>query len=74
MFGHFSRFIKPGAKRLPCSSSNDGFIATAFVNPDGIIAVEIYNVKDVEQIGQMWIEEKVIKFTAPANGLITIVF
>ena len=38
------------------------------------VAVEIYNVKDVEQIGQMWIEEKVIKFTAPANGLITIVF
>jgi glucosylceramidase len=74
VFGHFSRFIKPGAKRLPCTSSNDGFIATAFVNPDGIIAVEIYNVKDVEQIGQMWIEEKVIKFTAPANGLITIVF
>lgn len=74
VFGHFSRFIKPGAKRLPCTSSNDGFIATAFVNPNGKIAVEIYNEKDVEQIGQMWIEEKVIKFTAPANGLITIVF
>lgn len=74
VFGHFSRFIKPGAKRLPCTSSNDGFIATAFVNPNGIIAVEIYNAKDVEQIGQMWIEGKIIKFTAPANGLITIVF
>lgn len=74
VFGHFSRFIKPGARRLPCTSSSDGFIATAFLNPDAKIAVVIYNLNDRDQMAQVWIEEKVIKFTAPANGLITMVF
>lgn len=74
VFGHFSRFIKPGAKRIPCTSNSDDFIATAFINPDGGIAVVIQNLKDAEQMGQMWIEGKVIKFTSPANGLITMIF
>ncbi len=74
VFGHFSRFIRPGAKRLPCTSNSDDFIATAFINPDGKIAVVILNLKDVEQMGQMWIEGKVIKFTSPANGVMTMVF
>ncbi|MCJ7449338.1 MAG: glycosyl hydrolase [Bacteroidales bacterium] len=74
IFGHFSRFIKPGAKRIPCTSNSDDFIATAFLNPDGRIVVEILNLKNTEQMGQMWFEEKVIKFTSPANGLMTIIF
>jgi glucosylceramidase len=74
VFGHFSRFIRPGAERLPCTSNSDDFIATAFMNPDGKIAVVILNLKDTEQIGQMWIEKKVIKFTSPANGIITLLF
>jgi O-Glycosyl hydrolase len=74
VFGHFSRFIKQGAKRIPCTSSSDDFIATAFINPDGKIAVVILNLKDVEQKGQVWIEKQVIKFISPANGLITMVF
>jgi glucosylceramidase len=74
VFGHFSRFIKPGAKRIPCTSSSDDFIATAFINADGKITVEILNLKNADQIAQMWFEEKVIKFTCPANGLMTILF
>ncbi|KPK84288.1 MAG: hypothetical protein AMS27_10355, partial [Bacteroides sp. SM23_62_1] len=74
IFGHFSRFIKHGAKRLPCTSNSDNLIATAFINPDGKIAVVILNLKDVEQMAQIWIERKVIKFTSPANGLMTMVF
>lgn len=74
VFGHFSRFIRPGAKRIPCTSNSDDFIATAFLNTDGRIVVEILNLKDVEQIGQMWFEENVIKFTCPPNGLMSIIF
>jgi len=74
VFGHFSRFIKPGAKRLPCTSSSDGFLATAFLNPGGKIAVVIYNQEEVDRLGQMWWEGKVIRFTAPPHGLITMIF
>ncbi len=74
VFGHFSRFIKRGAKRIPCTSSNDNLIATAFLNPDGSIAAVIHNLDDHEMMMQLWIEGKVLKSTIPAEGTITMVF
>lgn len=72
VFGHFSRFIRPGAKRIACTSNNDAIIATAFLNPDGPIAVVLNNRADHEQIAQLWVEAKALKFTVPANGVMTI--
>jgi len=74
VFGHFSRFIKPGARRIACTSSSDNLIATAFVNPDGAIAAVIHNLSDREEMFQLWIEGKVLKSTLPARGTMTMVF
>ncbi len=41
--GHFSKFIKPGAKRIASSSSRAQLLTTAFQNPDGSIAVVVMN-------------------------------
>lgn len=41
--GHFSRFIKPGARRVLCTASQQDLESTAFVNPDGSIAVVAMN-------------------------------
>lgn len=41
--GHFSRFIKPGAKRILSCTTKDILEATACVNPDGSIAVVVLN-------------------------------
>ena len=41
--GHFSRFIRPGAKRISCASTRDELEATAFMNPDGEISVVVLN-------------------------------
>jgi glucosylceramidase len=41
--GHFSKFIKPGAKRIACSSGRAQLLATAFLNPDGTVAVIVMN-------------------------------
>jgi glucosylceramidase len=41
--GHFSRFIRPGAVRVLCATSRDELEATAFVNPDGQLAVVVLN-------------------------------
>lgn len=46
--GHFSKFIKPGAKRIVCSFNRDNLLSTAFVNPDGKIAVVVMNPSDKE--------------------------
>lgn len=40
---HFSHYIAPGAKRIALSKYTDGLEATAFRNPDGTIAVVLFN-------------------------------
>jgi glucosylceramidase len=72
-FGHFSRFIKRGARRIACTSSSDDFLATAFLNPDGKIAVVLSNLTDHPQIFQLWVDGKVVRSTSPGDGIITIV-
>jgi glucosylceramidase len=41
--GHFSKFIRPGAKRVAASSSRDYLQTTAFINTDGQLAVVVLN-------------------------------
>lgn len=41
--GHFARFIAPGARRVLCAATRDDLEATAFVNPDGSIAIVAMN-------------------------------
>lgn len=41
--GHFSRFIRPGARRATCATSRDALEVTAFVNPNGNLIVVVMN-------------------------------
>ncbi len=41
--GHFSRFVKPGARRVLCASSRQDIEATAFINPDASVATVVMN-------------------------------
>jgi glucosylceramidase len=40
---HLSRYLRPGAVRLGLSGHDDALMATAFRNPDGSIAVVVFN-------------------------------
>ena len=44
--GHFSKFVRPGAKRIVSSSNRDSLLTTAFLNTDGKIAVIVMNQTD----------------------------
>ncbi len=44
--GHFSKFIRPGAKRIIAAASRSQLLTTAFINPDGSIAVVVMNQGD----------------------------
>jgi glucosylceramidase len=74
MFSHFSKFVKPGAKRLACTSSSDHFIATAFKNIDGKVAIMVLNVSDADRDFQVWVNGKVIRYSSPIHALTTVVF
>jgi glucosylceramidase len=73
-FGHFSRFIKPGAKRIACTTNSDDFLATAFINPDGQVAVVMLNQSQADRIFQLWVDDQVIKRSAPPQSIFTMVF
>ena len=44
--GHFSKFIRPGAKRIVASTNRDILLSTAFVNPNGKLVVIVMNSSD----------------------------
>ena len=44
--GHFSKFVRPGARRIAVSSNRAALQTTAFVNKDGSIAVIVMNDTD----------------------------
>jgi len=71
--GHFSKFIRPGAKRILCSSNDDDLIATSFINTDGTIATVIQNETGKSKDFYVWIENKAIKANSPAHSIITVV-
>ncbi|HEY7192258.1 MAG TPA: glycoside hydrolase family 30 beta sandwich domain-containing protein, partial [Gemmatimonadales bacterium] len=41
--GHFSKFIRPGARRIAVAPSRSMLLATGFVNPDGTVAIVVMN-------------------------------
>lgn len=71
--GHFSKFFRPGSKRITCSSNSDDLLATAVINPDGRIAVVVLNLgnKDIEY--NVWVENRAVKTTSLKHSIATIV-
>ena len=71
--GHFSRFIRPGARRIIASSNCDPLLATAFANTNGTIAVVVMNPSDASIEYQTWMEGLAVKLTSPAHSITTII-
>ena len=53
--GHFSKFIKHGAKRIVSSTTRSQLLSTAFINEDGSIAVVVLNVSETRAPFFLWI-------------------
>jgi len=54
--GHFSKFIRPGAKRIAASSNRAQLQTTAFVNTNGSIAVVVMNTTDKKIPYYIWLK------------------
>lgn len=54
--GHFSKFVRPGAKRIACSPSRSALLSTAFINPDGTVAVVVMNKSDKQIPYFLWMD------------------
>jgi len=72
--GHFSKFVRPGAKRIACSPSRSALSATAFVNTDGKVAVIVMN-KTEEKINyNLWIHGQATQIESLPRSIQTVTF
>lgn len=71
--GHFSKFIRPGAKRISCSVSRNKLLATAYQNPDGTIAVVVMNKTEDEIDYLLWLKDRSVKVSSEPHSIQTLV-
>lgn len=69
--GHFSKFIKPNAKKIAFSSFSEDLEITAFKNQDNTIALIILNRKWFDINYNISINDRLIKDTINANSILT---
>ena len=71
--GHFSKFIRPGAKRIGASSSRTQLQTTAFKNPDGSIAVVVMNNADKKLPYFLWMKGQVASMESMPHSISTLI-
>ncbi|WP_126971637.1 glycoside hydrolase family 30 protein [Gynurincola endophyticus] len=70
--GHFSKFIRPGAKRIISSSNRTDLLTTAFKNTDGSVVVVVMNKGEEEMNYNLSIDGKAVEVQSPAHSIQTI--
>jgi glucosylceramidase len=70
---HFSKFIRPGAVRIGCLISHKEVMATAAKNPDGSIALVVFNPTHQKQNFKINLSSISTTITIDANALQTVV-
>ena len=69
--GHFSKYIKPGARRISVASSKSSLLTTAFINLDGKIAVVVMNQDKKTVKFNIWMDGKSIESSMPGRSIST---
>jgi glucosylceramidase len=72
--GHFSKFIRPNAKRVSATSSRSQLQSTSFVNSDGSIVTIVMNQSDAPVTYRLIVNSKSADHTIPARGIQTMVY
>ena len=72
--GHFSKFVRPGSRRIASSPSRSQLLSTAFVNVDGKTSVVVMN-KSEQQIPYfLWVNGNAAEINIPPRAIQTLVF
>jgi glucosylceramidase len=72
--GHFSKFIRPGAKRIISSSNRVQLLTTAFMNTNGKLAVVVLNTTAEKFSYRMYLGKKAVVATSLPHSISTLVF
>jgi len=72
--GHFSKFVKPGDRRVSAVTDDDRLLATAFVKPDGRVVVVVLNLGDETVPFSFWIDGAAARSESPAHSIMTLIY
>jgi glucosylceramidase len=71
--GHFSKFIRPGAKRIISAASRGQLLTTAFQNTDGKTAVVVMNQSNDKISYRLWIAGNAAEVNSLPHSIQTLV-
>ncbi|MCB0575900.1 MAG: glycoside hydrolase family 30 protein, partial [Saprospiraceae bacterium] len=71
--GHFSKFIRPGAKRVSTTCSRSHLLSTTFVNTDGSLVSVVMNQSDQEIDYKLYIGTEAAALKIQPHAIQTIV-
>lgn len=72
--GHFSKFIRPEAKRVSAAASRSLLQVTSFINTDNTLATVVMNSNDTPINYRLYIGDQETKVTIPAHAMQTLVY
>lgn len=72
--GHFSKFVRPGAKRISSVSSSNTLISTGFLNKDGSLVIIVMNQGDEPMDYSLTMNAKTGRMQIPAHAIQSLVF
>jgi glucosylceramidase len=70
---HFSKFIRPEAKVIALENADKELMVTAAENPDGTIAVVVFNEGEINKKINLTLNEKSIEINIKGQAIQTIV-
>lgn len=71
--GHFSKFVRPGARRIAASSSRGQLLTTAFINKDNSIAVVVMNQSDQKMTYELMLDGKEMMIESLPHSIQTVI-
>ena len=71
--GHFSKFIRPGAKRVAVSSNRAQLLTTGFRNTDGSVVVVVMNKTEEKFDYKMYVQKQAIQLNILPHAIVTVV-
>ncbi|MBU1404177.1 MAG: glucosylceramidase [Proteobacteria bacterium] len=72
--GHFSRYIRPGAERILHATTTDDLETTAFLNPEGTIAVVVMNRTEQAIPFALQCHDRAARTISPPHSIMTLRF
>ena len=72
--GHFSKFIRPGARRISTSPSRSALLGTSFLNEDGTMVTVVMNQSNKPVNYKLFAASWMSTISSPAHSIQTLVY